>query len=279
MNKAYRDYGVSELCRVLGVGASTYYYQPVARSLEEERMVVDMKAVFEKSHHTYGKRRLRHALQSKGYSVGIAKVRSLTKRHGLTAVVPKKRHHYSDVGDECKYASNILARQFTPETVGTHFVGDITYIRSHEGWCYLACVLDLGSREIVGYATSRTPDTALAKAALDNAIKARSIDCRQLLFHSDQGCQYSSKAFRHYLATLSITQSMSRRGNCWDNAVIERFFRTLKTEYLNRVRIVNFLSAQQLIEKYIRFYNVSRFHSAIGYLTPNQKGNSLRNAA
>ena len=179
MNKAHKDYGVSELCQVLGVSASTYYYQPVAPSLEEERMIVEMKAVFEESHHTYGKRRLQHALQSKGYRVGIAKVRSLIKQHGLTAVVPRKRHNYFDVGDECKYASNILARQFTPETAGTHFVGDITYIRSHEEWCYLACVLDLGSREIVGYATSRTPDTALAKAALNNAIKARSIDCRQ----------------------------------------------------------------------------------------------------
>lgn len=279
MNKAHKDYSVSELCKVLDVSASTYYYRPVELSLEEERMVVDIKTAFEASHQTYGKRRLTQELRDQGYTVGIAKVCSLMKKHGLIAIAPKKKHSYPDTGIECKYAPNILARQFTPDTMGTHFVGDITYIRTYEGWCYLACVLDLGSREVVGYATSQAPDTALTKSALDNAIRYNTIDCQQLLFHSDQGCQYSSEAFREHLKTLGIKQSMSRRGNCWDNAVMERFFRNLKTEYLNRVRIMNFLSAQQLIEQYIRFYNFKRLNSAIDYLTPHQKGSSLRNAA
>ena len=159
MNKAHQEYSVSELCNALDVSASTYYYQPVESCLEEERMVVNMKTAFEDSHQTYGKRRLMHELQKKGHTVGIVKVCSLMKKHGLTAVVPKKKHYYPDAGLECKYAPNVLARQFKPERVGTHFVGDITYVRSYEGWCYLACVLDLGSREIVGYATSRTPDS------------------------------------------------------------------------------------------------------------------------
>lgn len=242
-------------------------------------MVVDMKIAFEASHQTYGKRRLKQELRDQGYTVGITKVCSLMKKCGLTAIAPKKKHYYPDAGLECKYAPNILARQFTPDTIDTHFVGDITYVRTYEGWCYLACVLDLGSREIVGYATSRSPDTALTKAALDNAIKHNTIDCRQLLFHSDQGCQYSSEAFREHLNTLGIKQSMSRRGNCWDNSVMERFFRNLKTEHLNRVRIMNFLSARELIEQYIRFYNFKRLNSAIDYLTPHEKGNILRNAA
>lgn len=279
MNKAYREYSVSELCAALNVSESTYYYKPVEPSVEEERMVVEMKTIFEGSHQTYGKRRLTHALQNTGHIVGVAKVCSLMKQHNLHAVTPKKKYYYPNSGVECQYAPNRLARQFKQDTVGTHFVGDITYIRSHEGWCYLACILDLGSCEIVGYATSRTPDTDLTKTALNNAIQYTNIDPQRLLFHSDQGCQYSSEAFREHLKILGITQSMSRRGNCWDNAVMERFFRNLKTEYLNRVRIMNFKSAQQLIEQYIRFYNFERLNSAIGYLTPNQKGNILRKAA
>ena len=279
MNKAYKDYSVSELCKALNVSVSTYYYQPIEPDIEEERMVVAMKTVFDDSEQTYGKRRIRQELENQGYKVGIAKVRTLMKKHGLKAVVPKKKHDYPDAGNDSQYAPNLLARQFSPETVGTHLVGDITYIRSDEGWCYLACVLDLGSREMVGYATSRTPDTALAKEALDNALKHIPINAQQILFHSDQGCQYSSKAFRDYLKTRGIRQSMSRRGNCWDNAVMERFFRNLKTEGLNRVRIINFCSAQQLIEQYIRFYNFKRLNSAIDYFTPNQKGNILRKAA
>lgn len=279
MNKAYPGYSVSELCQALGVSVSTYYYQPVEPDLDEERMVVELKTGFKTSHETYGKRRLTHYLQNKGYAVGISKVRSLMKKHGLQAIVPKKKHYYPDAGVECKYAPNRLARQFEQTAFGTHFVGDITYIRSHEGWCYLACVLDLSSREIVGYATSRTANTELAKTALNNALKQTSMDSRKLLFHSDQGCQYSSEAFRLHLQTLGITQSMSRRGNCWDNAVMERFFRNLKTEYLNQVSILSVASANQLIERYIRFYNFDRLNSAVGYLTPNQKGNVLRKAA
>ena len=105
------------------------------------------------------------------------------------------------------------------------------------------------------------------------------INAQQIVFHSDQGCQYSSTAFREHLKILDIKQSMSRRGNCWDNAVMERFFRKLKTERLNWVRIINFHSAQQLLEQYIRFYNFRRLNSAMDYLTPHQKGNTLRKAA
>ena len=279
MNKAHKDYTVSELCRVLEVSASTYYYKPVESHIHEERMILAMKTAFEDSNQTYGKRRLRQELQNQGYTVGITKVKTLMKKQGLKAVAPKKRHYYPDAGDDCKYAPNLLARQFNPEAVGTHLVGDITYIRTYEGWCYLACVLDLGSREVVGYATSRTPDTVLTKAALNHAMQHMPTNGKKIMFHSDQGCQYSSEAFRKHLATLGIKQSMSRRGNCWDNAVMERFFRNLKTEHLNRVSIINFPSAQDLIEQYMRFYNFTRLNSAIDYLTPNQKGKVLRGVA
>lgn len=124
-----------------------------------------------------------------------------------------------EVGEESIYAPNILKRQFTPETHNTHWVTDVIYIRSHQGWSYLACVLDLATKDVVGYSLSRSPDTNLALAALGNAIQKRRADTIQLLLHSDQECHFSSRAYRHRLQVLNITQSMSKRGCCWDNAV------------------------------------------------------------
>ena len=141
MNKAYKDYSISELCKALDVSASTYYYPPIKSDIEEERVVVALKTAFEDSDQTYGKRRLRQALHKQGHTVGITKVRTLMKKHGLKAVIPKKKHYYPDAGNDCKYAPNLLARQFNPVTVGIHLVGDITYIRSYEGWYYLALSL------------------------------------------------------------------------------------------------------------------------------------------
>ena len=124
----------------------------------------------------------------------------------------------------------------------------------------MACVIDLGSREIVGWAVSQRPDAKLAKAALDDAIKKQRPRFKKLMFHSDQGVQYSAGLFTRHLVRLKITQSMSRRGNCWDNAVMERFFRSLKSERLNHLLFINHDSLVHCIEKYIRFYNYKRLH-------------------
>lgn len=193
--------------------------------------------------------------------------------------MPKKRHYYPDCGDEHKYAPNLLQRQFNPVNHNTHWVGDITYIRNYQGWSYLACVLDLKTRGIVGYALSKNPNAALAKAALEDAIKKQNPDTTKLLFHSDQGVQYSAKEFRDTLGQFKITQSMSRRGNCWDNAVMERFFRNLKTERLNQLSFINHDAVCSAVVKYINFYNFNRIHSAIGYVTPAQKLLELKHVA
>jgi len=163
---------------------------------------------------------------------------------------------------------NRLNRQFNPSQVNTYWVGDITYIRNHGGWSYLATVLDLGSREIVGYALSQTPDAQLARQALINAIKMHRPDTNQLMFHSDQGVQYSAEKFKKALSLHGINQSMSRRGNCWDNSVQERFFRTLKSEYLNGLIFINPVSVVSAVEHYIRYYHNKRIHSSIGNMTP-----------
>lgn len=190
-----------------------------------------------------------------------------------------KRHYYLSSGKAHRYAANLLKRQFTPATHNSHYVGDITYIRHHHGWSYLACVLDLSTKEIIGFALSTKPDSALAKMALNNAIERQLPNTNNLMFHSDQGCQYSSKEFRTHLSDLNITQSMSRRGNCLDNAVMERFFRSLKTERLNHLSFINHQAVIDEVESYIQFYNYCRRHSSIGYFTPHQKCNELKNTA
>lgn len=144
----------------------------------------------------------------------------------IVAIRSKKRHYYQNSGQEHKYAPNLLKRDFYSQTHNTHWVGDIAYISTHEGWSYLACVLDLSTKEIVGYAMSQSPNAQLAKYALMNAIKREQLNTDLLMFHSDQGVQYSAFEFRNVLAKLTITASMSRRVNCWDNAVMERFFRS-----------------------------------------------------
>ena len=140
-------------------------------------------------------------------------------------------------------------------------------------------MLDLVSKEIVGYALFQTPDAKLANEALLDAMNRQQPNTRKLMFHSDQGVQYSAKIFRDKLALLNITQSMSRRGNCWDNAVMEWFFRSLKTERLNNITFIDHPSVVDKVKSYIRFYNYKRRHSSIEYMTPHQKYNKLKNVA
>jgi len=189
---------------------------------------------------------------------------------GIVAKIPKKQHNYPKETEKPNIP-NLLNRQFNPGTINTHWVGDITYIKNHQGWSYLATVLDLGSREIVGYALSQSPDAQLAKQALINAIKMHKPNTHKLMFHSDQGVQYAANLFKDTLKLHGITQSMSRRGNCWDNAVQERFFRSLKSEYLNGLSFINHPSVVTAVEHYIRYYNNKRLSSVTGYITPVQK--------
>lgn len=242
-------------------------------------MIIEIKLIADTTLNSYGKRRHLIKLLEKGYQLGLYQTASLMKRAGVVAIRPVKRHSSPDNGKEDKYFPNLLNREFRRASVNTHWVGDITYVRTHQGWSYLACVLDLGSKEVVGWAFSQTPNAELAKSALRHALKMQQPETNKLLFHSDQGTQYSAHLFVHYLSELKITQSMSRRGNCWDNAVMERFFRSLKTERLNQLVFINHASAEQIINTYIRFYNYQRIHSSIGYLTPNQKSQKMKKAA
>ena len=279
MKKAEPKYKVNELCRVFGISLSSYYYKPVTASLEEINLMTLIKSISVDSGNTYGRRRVHVELTEQGHVIGVHKTAYLMEKLNIKAIRPKKRHYYPTSGKEHKYAPNLLKRQFNPASVNTHWVGDITYLKTHQGWSYLACVLDLSTKEIIGYALSQTPDAALANEALLIAISRQKPNTNKLMFHSDQGVQYSAKVFRDKLTQLNITQSMSRRGNCWDNAVMERFFRSLKTERLNPLSFINHKSVVNEVENYIRFYNYKRRHSGVEYMTPHQKYNELKKVA
>jgi transposase InsO family protein len=264
----------------MGVPVASYYYRPVDRP-ETAQYTEALTEIHDKNLRTYGRRRMKVALDSQGIQLGVFKISRLMKEAGIIAKVPKKPHYYP-AGKQPPNIPNIpnqLNRQFNPAQINTHWVGDITYIRNHGGWSYLATVLDLGSREIVGYALSQTPDAQLAQAALLHAISMQRADTHQLMFHSDQGVQYTADLFKKTLSIHGINQSMSRRGNCWDNSVQERFFRSLKSEYLNGLIFINHQSVVAAVTHYIRYYNHKRIHSAIGNMTPTQKKKMLLNVA
>jgi len=278
---AKKQYTIKELCHVFDIAPSTFYDQiknkPVSK--EKKKIIKLMKQTAKDTHNSYGKRRMKKQLNKEGITIGRHKTASMMKAAQIKAIRPKKKHYYPDGGISNEQVKNLLDRQFDQPKVNTHWVGDITYIRSHQGWSYLAAVLDLGSKEIVGWALSKHPTAELAKQALANAINRKRPNTTKLMFHSDQGSQYSANMFAEYCEQLKITRSMSRRGNCWDNSVIERFFRNLKTERLNSLSFINHQSVISEVESYIYFYNYKRFNSAIDYMTPNQKFIKMKKVA
>lgn len=197
VKKANPNYTLTELCSLFEIKQSTYYYQQSPRPMDNQtiQLLVNIKAIFAESDSTYGKRRIRKALQTSGFSIGIYRTASLMKKAGLKAKAPKKKHYYGDSGKVHRIAPNLLKRQFEQTTPNTHWVGDISYIRTHQGWGYLAAVLDLSSKQIVGYALSKKPNAQLAKDALSDALRKQNPNTHKLLFHSGQGVQYSAKSF------------------------------------------------------------------------------------
>jgi len=287
------------VCEVLSLQKSSYYYwqahrePPVAR----QHLQVRVKALHAQVSQTYGRRRMSEALKAAGLDVGRHQAGTLMREVGAVAVRPRKRHVYPKVGEISRIAQNHLNREFDATQPNQKWVGDITYLWSATGWMYLAVVLDLFSRKIVGWHLSDTPDTALVLAALHQAALLRQItDTSGVLFHSDQGCQYTSHAYQDRLAALGIkarsftasclprhlhipVRRMSRRGNCWDNAVMERFFRSLKVESISRYRHQRREELAWAVKKYIHFYNTQRIHSAIGAMSPTQYEQQFLKAA
>lgn len=262
-------YPVQLLCSVFELPRSCYYAHMVRRRRIDVRRVglrSRINELFSQSRSSAGSRSIVAMLRDEGVKVGRFKVRGLMKEQGLISKQPGS-HAYKSATVERPDIPNHLERQFTVAAPNTVWCGDITYIWAQGRWHYLAAVLDLYGRRVVGWAMSERPDADLVIKALDKAYEVRGRPSG-LLFHSDQGSQYASRRFRQRLWRYRMTQSMSRRGNCHDNAPMERLFRSLKTEWVPAVGYMTKATAEQDIGRYFMRYNWVRPHQHNGFVPP-----------
>lgn len=227
-----------------------------------------IKAIFKIGRGTYGTRRIKRELAKQFLIVSRRRIRRLMTQLSLSCKTKRKFRVTTDSKHQLPIAKNVLAREFTCCAPNRFYVGDITYIQTEEGWLYLAVVIDLFSRQVVGWAMDKRMTVELVNNALLMAIWSRK-PSRGLIWHTDRGSQYASDSHRLILQEHGIMQSMSRKGNCWDNAVSESFFHTLKTELIHHIKFATREEAKQVIFEYIEvFYNRMRMHSTNGYLSP-----------
>lgn len=263
------------MCQVLSVSTSGYYAwlkrDPSPRQCRRKEVEVAVKQAHHDSRRIYGYRKVHQDLIEE-YNINCCAetVRRIMHEQGIRAKTARKFVVTTDSNHQLPLAENLLDRDFEPAQSNEKWAGDITYIDTQEGWLYLAVVMDLFGRRIVGWATSDTINTQLVSEALDKAIRRR---CPEpgLLHHSDQGSQYASEAFREQLNLHGIECSMSRKGNCWDNACVERFFCSLKQEWLNDIEWPDHDTATAAVFEYIEmFYNTKRRHASLDYKTPTR---------
>jgi putative transposase len=260
------------MCRRLRVARSGFYAwcrrRPSARAMANRRLMPHMRAVFERARGTYGSPSVFRELRKQGHQVGRHRVARLMSQDGLRARVRRRFVHTTDSRHAHRVAPNTLRRRFNPKAVNRIWASDITYIPTRKGWLYLAVVLDLHSRRVVGWSARKNIDQELAIEALERAFEERR-PAPGLLHHSDRGAQYASDVYRQLLCQWSARCSMSRKGNCWDNAVVESFFATLKRELVYGADFPDQESAQSALFEYIEvFYNRGRRHTKLDYLSP-----------
>ena len=268
------DFPVRLMCRVLDVSSSGFYdwlERPESpRAVENRALVAKIQAIHGDSRRTYGSPRVHASLQDAGYRIGRHRVARLMRDNAIRARTKRKFRVTTDSCHDHPVAPNRLDRQFEVAAPNTVWVADISYIPTREGWLYLAVVLDLFSRQVVGWAMDQQMPQELTLAALDMAIQRR----RPLpgcMHHSDRGSQYAAGDYQKQLAKYGMVCSMSRKGNCWDNAPMESFFHSLKTELVHHRDYQTRDEARRDIFEYIEvFYNRQRRHSTLGYLSPAQ---------
>ena len=267
------EYGIKECCEALRVSRSGYYQRkkakPSQREREEAELVKQIKEVFEANKGRYGSPRVRQALRQDGIECGENRVARLMRENELAARRKKAFRPRTTVPGKGTAAN--LIKDLEPSGVDQIWVSDITYVATVEGWLYLAVILDLFSRKVVGWKLGETLEAELVETALANALMLRAPD-PGLYFHSDRGSQYSSQAVRKPLSVIGANLSMSAQGNCYDNAKAEAFFSTLKTECFPPGQLFGSkaLARREIFEYIEVYYNNRRLHSALGYQTPRQ---------
>lgn len=268
-----QEFDITLMCRLLAVSRSGYYAwrkrQPSAREMADAQLLAEIKKIFAASGQTYGSPRIHIELRAAGIRCSRKRVERLMRENGLKVVQKRKnRVVTTDSDHDFPVAPNLLDRDFTAENPNEKWVTDISYIRTDTGWLYLAVVMDLFSRAIVGWAMRPDLSQALVLSALRMAIANRQPPAG-LLHHSDRGSQYCAHAYRQLQTEYKMVTSMSRKGNCHDNAAMESFFATLKKELVDRRHYRNQAEARQDIFSYIEgFYNRRRRHSTLGYVSP-----------
>ncbi|HKK01996.1 MAG TPA: IS3 family transposase [Desulfuromonadales bacterium] len=265
-------FSVRTMCRVLQVSRSGYYEsmrRPLsAHKIEDDQLRPQIKAAFKKGRKNYGARRIKDELQKQRTSVSRRRIGRLMHEEDLKVQTKRKFKVTTDSNHDKPIAPNLLEREFTVSTPDTVYVGDITYIPTREGWLYLAVVIDLFSRAVVGWSMGSRMTAGLVNGAMLMALWKRK-PAEGLIFHSDRGSQYASDSHRALLDDHGIKASMSKKGDCWDNAVAESFFHTLKIELVHHCDYETRDDARASIFEYIEvFYNRQRSHSANGYEAP-----------
>jgi len=266
------SFTVQLMCECLGVSRSAYYgwvNTPLsAKQLEDEKLAEKIKMIFNKHKKRYGARRIKKVLAKEGLTVSRRRITRLMQASGLYCRAKRKFKVTTDSKHNLPISPNLLERNFTTNNPNQVYVGDITYIPTQEGWLYLAVVIDLFSRQVVGWSMKSHLRASLVNDALLMAIWKRKPP-RGLIWHTDRGSQYASKSHRALLQDHGIKQSMSRKGDCWDNAVSESFFHTLKVELTHGCNFKTREEAKNAIFEYIEvYYNRLRMHSANDYMSP-----------
>jgi len=278
-------YPIGWMCSILGVARSTFYdwrrqvSTVTATAARRAELAIEVGAVFAEFQETYGCRRIAQVLNNRGHACSVGLVADVMRELDLKAVQPRAYRVTTVHGEDDDYPDDLLDRDFTSHVPGTRLVGDITYLRTGEGWLYVATVIDLATRMVVGWQIADHMRTSLVIDALEMARLPGHLQPGAIVHH-DRGTQYASSTYDTYCAASGVRVSMGRTGVCWDNAVAESFFATLKNEMYHRQRFATKARARFAVADYIEvFYNRKRMHSTLGYRTPAQALNDYRSAA
>lgn len=268
-----QDFPIRKMSQVFNVSTSGYYRwlgaAPSKRSQQNQQLTLAMAKLWERSRRSYGAPRIHQGLLRQGWQVSLPRVARLMRKAGMASRIRPKWIRTTDSSGKEPVAANLLMRNFNPSKLGQVWVSDITYLPGEHRWYYLTTVMDLCDRKVLGWSVSTTMEAEQTTIAAFNQAVAVRRPGVGMLFHSDRGSQYADKKFRNCLADYQVCQSMSRKGNCWDNAPAESFFKTLKYEAQMPPRFVSYSQVRRVLFDYIEcWYNTNRLHSALGYKTP-----------